>query len=520
MSISDSTCQTSEREPWDGLTIFTIVLLSIMGSIVALCTVYDYFSCHTQNQLPAMVKVFSARANSRALFRIVETKPSSNVIDCLHGIRCMSLVWVVFCHEQGYFLSSAYLNFFDILRWVEYPSSSIYLHGFFSVDSFFVIGGLLVALISLRMMDKSKGKLNVPLMYLHRLIRILPNVAVAMLIYTKLMGLMADGPLFKGGYSGKEVCGKYWYRTLLFVNNYFLERCLPHTWYLCVDVQLFLISPILLISLHKWGKKAAAVIVVAIGLLAALLFGSMMIHHYSLVLKNTNEESQRLYTSTHYHCTPWLIGFMFGYFLYLNQGKKFRLNWLAVWSGWILCLAMIFTSIFAIYPAAKWTTPAPSSLEEASYYTFTRLGWSLAICWVIFACMQGYGGLANSFLSSPLWQPLSRLSYSVYIWHVFMQELNARRTRTNAYYSDYNMMLKFWSDIGFTFLLSYLLYLIIEAPFNGLDIFIRPQRKAPPTMKTQTNSEPTQEIQNIEDGSNITEELKDCDTVPTNSVSK
>lgn len=61
-------------------------------------------------------------------------------------------------------------------------------------------------------------------MYLHRLIRILPNVAVAMLIYTKLMGLMADGPLFKGGYSGKEVCGKYWYRTLLFVNNYFLER--------------------------------------------------------------------------------------------------------------------------------------------------------------------------------------------------------------------------------------------------------------------------------------------------------
>lgn len=147
-----------------------------------------------------------------------------------------------------------------------------------------------------------------------------------------------------------------------------------------------------------------------------------------------------MYTSTHYHCTPWLIGFMFGYFLYLKQGKKFRLNWLAVWSGWILCLAMIFTSIFAIYPAAKWTTPAPSSLEEASYYTFTRLGWSLAICWVIFACMQGYGGLANSFLSSPLWQPLSRLSYSVYIWHVFMQELNARRTRTNAYYSDYNMV--------------------------------------------------------------------------------
>jgi len=147
-----------------------------------------------------------------------------------------------------------------------------------------------------------------------------------------------------------------------------------------------------------------------------------------------------LYFYTHYHCTPWLIGFMFGYFLYLNQGRKFHLNWIAVWSGWILCLAMLFTSIFALYPAAEWTSPALSSLEDASYYTLTRLGWSLSICWVIFACMQGYGGLANSFLSSPLWQPLSRLSYSVYIWHVFVQEINTRITRTNLYLSDYQMV--------------------------------------------------------------------------------
>jgi len=62
-------------------------------------------------------------------------------------------------------------------------------------------------------------------------------------------------------------------------------QCLGHTWYLSVDMQLFLISPILLISLHKWGKKAAAGIVVLIVLFAGLLFGSMMVNHYAMLLK-------------------------------------------------------------------------------------------------------------------------------------------------------------------------------------------------------------------------------------------
>jgi len=144
--------------------------------------------------------------------------------------------------------------------------------------------------------------------------------------------------------------------------------------------------------------------------------------------------------ATHVHAAPWLIGFLFGYFLHLNRGKKFQLSRPVVWTGWILSLAMLFTSIFALYPAGKWSAPPLSTLEESLYYTLTRVAWPLAICWIIFACMQGYGGLANSFLSSPLWQPFSRLSYSMYIWHMFVQEMNSRSVRTNTYFSSYSMV--------------------------------------------------------------------------------
>ncbi|EDV53996.1 nose resistant to fluoxetine protein 6 [Drosophila erecta] len=478
MSISESSCQTSEREPWDGLTIAMIVILSVMGFLVAGFTMWDYCVVKNQDHIPSIVKVFSARANSRALFRIVAVNSGPNVIDCLHGIRCLSLIWVIFCHQYVMAFVAANINLFQSIWWAETPFASFVLHGFFAVDSFFILGGLLVALISLRLMDRNAGKLNVPLMYLHRLLRIVPLLAMAIVVYMKLMPIIADGPRFASGYTGKVACENGWYWTLLFVNNYTGDMCVGHSWYLSADMQLFILSPILLIAVYKWGKKAAAGIFVLIILLSGCLFATIMVNKYSLVLKKFSADAQKdLYYATHTHATPWLIGFLFGCILHMNRGKKFQLSRIVVWSGWILCLAMIFTSIFALYPYAKWFGPELSTFAEASYYTLTRIGWCLALCWVIFACQNGYGGLANSFLSSPLWQPFSRLSYSVFIWHMFFQEVNARSMRTNAYFSNYTMMLNFWSTFGFTVLFAYVMHLVIEAPFGGLDYLLRPKQK-------------------------------------------
>ncbi|XP_052838930.1 O-acyltransferase like protein-like [Drosophila gunungcola] len=511
ITISDSSCQTSESIPWDGLTIFMVTTLSVLGSLVALFTLWDYFLVSNQDQLSAVVKVFSARVNSRALFRVVEIKSNPNVIDCLNGIRCMSVMWVLYCHQFMMDITAANINMFSVKTDTAY--ASLIVNGFYSVDSFFMLGGLLVALIPLRLMDKTKGKLNIPMLYLHRLIRIVPLLGMAIPIYMTLMPLISGGPLFGNGYDGRALCEDSWYWTLLFVNNYTNQKCLAHSWYLSVDMQLFLISPLLLIALYKWGKKAAAGIFVLILLLSACLFATMMVNDYSMTLKNFSTDSMKhIYFATHTHATPWLIGFLFGYFLHLNKGKKFQLNWIAVWAGWILCLAMIFTSIYAPYPAAQKGAPALTTLENSFYYTLTRLGWSMALCWVVFACMQGYGGLANSFLSYPLWQPLSRLSYAVYMWHIFVQEVNSKSIRTNSYLSAYRTMLNFWSTFGFTLLFSYLTYLLIEAPFSRLDLLMPPRRKNPPVVKQKSHIDDN-EISCVEKA-NVTLSTTDVDQGP------
>lgn len=154
----------------------------------------------------------------------------------------------------------------------------------------------------------------------------------------------------------------------------------------------------------------------------------------------SGEAQQKLYMATHNHAAPWLIGLLCGYFLHLNRGKDFKLSRLQVWMGWIICLALIFTCIFALHPAAQWKARDLTQLEYAFFYTLTRIAWPLSLCWVVFACMNGYGGMANSFLSCPIWQPLTKLSYSAYIFHIFVQLINERRIRVSQHISDYDIV--------------------------------------------------------------------------------
>jgi len=69
--------------------------------------------------------------------------------------------------------------------------------------------------------NRAKGKLNVPLMYLHRYLRISPMLAVAILVHLKLLPLVGDGPLFgQWNFDNNDNCRENWFWTLLYVQNY------------------------------------------------------------------------------------------------------------------------------------------------------------------------------------------------------------------------------------------------------------------------------------------------------------
>lgn len=83
-----------------------------------------------------------------------------------------------------------------------------------------------------------------------------------------------------------------------------------------------------------------------------------------------------------------------------------------------------------------------TKIESAFYESFSRVSWAIALSWIIFACVKGYGGPINWFLSLSFWQPFSRLSYSLYIVHFPIQLLMMAMAKSSVYFTDMNAVRK------------------------------------------------------------------------------
>lgn len=147
-----------------------------------------------------------------------------------------------------------------------------------------------------------------------------------------------------------------------------------------------------------------------------------------------------IYYATHARATPWLMGLLFGYLLHGERSKR-RSCRLAGWLMqllWLLALLLLVAVIWSVYPYTQPGRAPMSPLAGAFYLCCSRLAWSLALCWLIWACQCGRGGVINTLLSWSVWQPISRLSYCLYIWHLLVEMLNTGRLKSSQHFSNYD----------------------------------------------------------------------------------
>ena len=62
-----------------------------------------------------------------------------------------------------------------------------------------------------------------------------------------------------------------------------------------------------------------------------------------------------------------------------------------------------------------------TALESAFYQSLSKVFWGIAIAWIIFSCQQKQGYFLRSFLELPIFQIISKLSFSMGLTHVVIQ---------------------------------------------------------------------------------------------------
>ncbi|XP_076807349.1 nose resistant to fluoxetine protein 6-like [Clavelina lepadiformis] len=500
---------------WEAKDIAALVVCCLILTLVAASTLLDYIwsketeelaessdqfhLLHSQHQpkpepekVHRVLTLFSIMKNTK---KLLDTTQRQTDITCLHGMRFLSMSWVILGHcllvsfaysDNPTFVANYYLN-----SWSFQAIGNAY----YSVDTFFYLSGLLAAYLGMRTLKKNGGRINVPLMYLYRYIRLTPPYAFVMFMMVTLYRKMGDGPYWETLWRGlRTPCDKYWWTNLLYINNLYPENsadeCFAWGWYLANDTQFYLFVPLFLFVLYR--SKA-----VGLGILNFVLIASMSVtgsfskhtnqqppavayeqlaHIASMFSQSTNPPGSLQAESTPQYSPymvdlyqkPWcrigayIVGMITGYILYSNNNKIRMPKWV-VFFGWLTAAGACCGVIYGLYPTLS-TGGALNTDLAAFYNAVSRPVWCVGMAWVTIACVSGYGGPVNTFLSWKGFIPLSRLTYCCYLLHPLVIWWFMATAETHFHFSIHFMIMIFLACLVFTHLLAYAVAMAIEFP--------------------------------------------------------
>uniref|UniRef100_A0A1I7U0N3 NRF domain-containing protein n=1 Tax=Caenorhabditis tropicalis TaxID=1561998 RepID=A0A1I7U0N3_9PELO len=417
--------EVEKDTPFWGFSIFLIVMVVIAISATLLDyvrdTVYGFKSEKEKNVLFKILLSFSMWTNAELILSVKEQKPG--FIKSLDCIRLFSMCWVVTGHSFIYLIFSD--TFMPVVDFPKHFWNHLLLNAFVSVDTFFVLSGIVMTYLFFKMKPNKRTVTN-PItwimFYVHRYLRLTPPIMLFIGFFT------VYAPYIQGSFSASQLnqlasqadaCKTTWWQNLIYINNFPNEiTCYPPTWYLAADTQLYLVAPLVLIGLYFSfaagtglivagcvGSIITTYIVFSVNDLSADMFGNGDVTDFFSIA----------YNKPWIRCPPYLLGMLTGYLLAVHGNRKIRLNWALTVAGWIVAFVIAAFCLFATYDYDKgsyW-----SVFTRATFYNFHRLGWGIFICWVVAANHMGWGGPISSFMSHPIWQPFGRLSYCAYIVH-------------------------------------------------------------------------------------------------------
>lgn len=168
------------------------------------------------------------------------------------------------------------------------------------------------------------------------------------------------------------------------------------------------------------------------------------------------------------------------------------MNALTVTLGWTMAS---ITGLLVVYGLVSYNSvlhPVPyEMMTQVVYGGGHRLAWGAALAWLVFACHNGYGGIVDDFLSHPVWQPISRLTYSIYLVAFPAQFLIAYNLRVAAYYSYINKIIETVGALVLALPWAVLVSLMAESPVMGLErLLLRPSPRPTSKAKARHDSQP------------------------------
>ena len=442
------------------------------------------------NKLKEFLLCFSFTNNTK---KLLSTRTAKGPLACLNGMRVISMWWVIQGHV--YLFSQTNSNNVVYARTViqRFTFQPI-LNGAYSVDTFFFLSGLLVAYLTMKEFSE-KGKMNWIYYFCHRYWRLTPLYGYLILALIVLgfwfpggpfqwMSTSPHGPL----YPMHHGCRTYWWSNLIYINNFYPhygsgELCFGWSWYLANDMQFYIFLCPIIILLYMY-RKLAGVIGGVFLIIACVVIRAVLVSYYDIIgpgdapTRHTEDpwgQNGVMYTRPWARMSVYVVGILTG-FLLQHKRCRIKMNKLTVFVGWCMATGSALAVIYGLFSYHHNGTKM-SSVATGFYKSLNRTVWSLSLSWVAIACASGYGGPVNFVLSWKLWAPLGRLTFAAYLIHPITIYFYQLTLMTPIHFTDLSLIYLFVANLVFSYLIAYVVSMLVEAPMMGLEKLLLPKPK-------------------------------------------
>ena len=479
---------------------------SVYGKIFITLLCLHISTCLVCGLLPIMkpelsdskfIRIFSTTEAMKVLLKTRE----NNDLGLFNGLRIISFVFVIYGHTLLIKLSTSLINIEEIGSAFKNWWGVLAYTGFFAVDVFFFISGFILSYFILIELVKSEGKLRWIMLYVHRIIRILPALAIAIGISNYVIPPLFSGPIWKNYHSSLNLgCPKYWWATMMFINNFLPDEekneCFGTAWYIANDFQFFLIGPAIIYLYYKSKKKYLIWPISLLTFLSLFILSSMIAYHYSVSVNPIKAEEidgvktgfRYFYVKPYIRFPPYLQGLLLGLVYYHFKHKtEFLDDWISkrivslTENSKIFQMTCFASGIFIMVHCVLVQRPVYEDLfnvdlfgrwKNALLMSYFRFGFTFGLLLLVLLMLLGKAGLCEKVLNSQGFEILAKLTYSGYLYHIIILAVLSYMSH-HTFIAGYFMLKEIVVFTVLSLLAGLASFVWIEIPFMNLEILFR-----------------------------------------------
>eukprot|EP00826_Nyctotherus_ovalis_P058459 TRINITY_DN8035_c0_g1_i7.p1 TRINITY_DN8035_c0_g1~~TRINITY_DN8035_c0_g1_i7.p1 ORF type:complete len:621 (+),score=135.75 TRINITY_DN8035_c0_g1_i7:74-1936(+) len=456
---------------WGGLG--ALVVLSVVAS-VADCSVEQ------ENGVMKVLRCFSLVRNVKSLFN-TRNKLDEN-LDIFNGIRVVCMIWIIWAHTYDFGSQGPIKNMFDYKQDVKFGYIfALVINGTLSVDIFFFISGFFATLSLSKIFQNPKNRSvkTIVLSYFFRYMRLAPLLLVCILYRLYIEPRLKDSPFHIKLRYDEDRCEKTWHHALFCINNLtatFADMCIDWTWYLIVDMQMYLVCPWLVLAFAT--SYNIGFVVLGLSYVLSVFVQVVSIYYYEMNYY-TAGYSDYYNIRAPQRILPYLMGIAYC-ILYKEHAKTkdfykplrcirdffYSKEW-PKYVIYIVCPPIMYEMIFI----RNYFDNHQQDVTNAIFCVheiFNRVIFIFCLMLVLYPSLIGKGQPIKSFLGLPIFSPIAKITYGAYVFHPF-HYISYYWYSMRGYHFTHTMYFK---NFVVTFTTAYLLSLVmtplVESPVNLL----------------------------------------------------